>query len=404
MATFRYRAYQDKTGKLLTGSIDASSLDEAVRIVARNGSRPFELAEIGSRGLFTLPEIRFGQGGKINLARLFSDLDVLLISGFTIDAALTAVAAGVNGRARRDTIHLVLEHLKSGGRLVEAFAKIPGLRPDILALLDSAESSGKIATVVHMTAASLAEEEKQKQALIEAMIYPAFLLVTLVFAIGVITFFLVPSLSPIFENAPENRPAMLTILSFVRSLFVDNSLLLIALAILLVLAGIFLHQNRQARDRISRIMLSLPFAGKIIRARALAKYLQILALLTGNGVHMKNALELAVKACPIRTYHPALLEIRNIVVQGGAFRDAAKASALFDDSSLALVSIGEDANRLPEALGRAAFLLQSAASRQVNRGLTFLTPAITILMGSIVGGLVVSVMNAILSINNLALK
>ena len=107
---------------------------------------------------------------------------------------------------------------------------------------------------------------------------------------------------------------------------------------------------------------------------------------------------------PDGSYHAALRDVRKSVLQGAAFVTSIKATGLLDDTTLALLSVGEEANRLPEMLERAAYLLDRETTRQLDRMLKLLTPVITIAMGLLIGGLVISVMSAILSINDLALQ
>lgn len=89
---------------------------------------------------------------------------------------------------------------------------------------------------------------------------------------------------------------------------------------------------------------------------------------------------------------------------GMPFRKAARDANLFDSTSMSLIEMGDEANKLPDALKRAAFLLETVANRDIRRMLNLLTPAITIVMGGTIGGIVVSVMDALLSINNLVVQ
>jgi general secretion pathway protein F len=280
----------------------------------------------------------------------------------------------------------------------------PGLPEDIVPLLESGESSGRLDKVVAAIAADLAKQEARRAALIEALVYPVFLVCAMFVALGVITFYLVPALMPIFENAEEKKPAILSALAWINALMTDNLDLIAGAGIVVIVSPFALSRHPAGGRLFFDLLRKIPFLGTMIHKRAMTRYLQAVALLTGHGVPINQALGLGVKACPIRNYRPALEDIRKKVVQGAAFVASMKTAALLDESSLALISVGEEANRLPEMLDRAALLLERETTRQLDRMLKVLTPAITILMGGLIGSLVVSVMSAILSINDLAFK
>jgi general secretion pathway protein F len=117
---------------------------------------------------------------------------------------------------------------------------------------------------------------------------------------------------------------------------------------------------------------------------------------------VKKALELAAGACPLAAYTEPLLAIRDRVAGGTTLRRAIEEPALFDQTTLSLIRVGDESNKLPDALTRAAFLLERNARAARRRLFAVLTPALTIAMGALVGGVVISVMSALLSINNLA--
>lgn len=402
MRNFRYRAYT-VGGLVEEGVLEAASRDDVARLLARRSSKPFEITELDGN---TSRQARFGFPGfgqRMDFGTFFRDLDVLMSAGFDIDAA---VAAARSGRRLSDVraIDAVLRHLKSGGGLSEAFARIPGFPEDLRHLLESGESSGRVDKVVSAIAADLARRKAQRSAMIEALVYPAFLLLMMLAAMSVITFYLVPALTPIFESAPEKMPLILYGLGAVGSFFRDNLLLSWIVVLALALGIMLVWRSKASSTAAIRLLMKVPGLGPFIRNRAVSRYLGAAALLTGHGVPVNKALELAVKACPLKMLHPDLMKVRTKVVEGESFVKGLGEARLLDDASLAILAIGEEANRLPEMLERAGYLLERRTSQTIDRALKILTPLITIIMGVLIGGLVISVMTSILSINDLAFE
>lgn len=402
MKSFRYRAYA-AGGLIEDGVLEAASRDDAVRLLTKKGSKPFEIAEQGARGGARAQSSRLMPGRRIDLEALFRDLDVLMSAGFDIDAALGAARSGRRPFEVR-ALDAALVSLKSGGALTAGFSKIPGISEDLLHLLESGESSGKIDQVVAAIARDLASRRASRNALIEALVYPGFLTVMMLGAMGIITFYLVPALAPIFEGAPEKTPLILSVLSAVGDFARDNLVMLSVIGLGAVASILLIWRSKSSSAAILLMLLKLPALGLFLRDRAISRYLGAAALMTSNGVPINKALELAVKACPLKALHPPLLKVRMWVVEGGSFVDGLAEARLLDDASLSILGIGEEANRLPQMLERAAYLLDRRTAQTVDRALKILTPLITIVMGVLIGGLVISVMTSILSINDLAFE
>lgn len=401
MTRFSYRTY-GKDGTETKGVIDAGSRLEAARLVSKSGGKLVDLRE-ETVSFRTIPAIwaKIAPRNAINYHHLFSELAILLQAGFTIDAALKAIAASQKGKAG---LAEIVEAIGSGSSFSEAVAKRADVNPAVTALLVSGEHSGRLDEVVLVLAAMFEEEKKRKADILEALLYPAFLVLMMVFAVGIIMFALVPAIDPVFEGIADKRPVLISALAAGR-LFLLSYGWLIPIGFLLGGAAVlYARQTAKGRDALSLIWLRMPFLGRISGARGCARYLHVLGMLLANGVPMKKALELSALSCPVTAYQSKMTAIRSAVITGMPFRKAARDAGLFDSTSMSLIEMGDEANKLPDALKRAAFLLETEASRDIRRTLTLLTPAITIVMGGAIGGIVVSVMDALLSINNLAVQ
>jgi general secretion pathway protein F len=119
---------------------------------------------------------------------------------------------------------------------------------------------------------------------------------------------------------------------------------------------------------------------------------------------MQKALLLANKTCSVTSYRAILDQLKDQVVAGKTFPEGLQASGIFPPAVLSLASIGDAVNGLPKVLTRAADILDDETTQLQKRILAALTPAITILMGLLIGSLVISVMSALLSINELSLQ
>ncbi|MGH0346518.1 type II secretion system F family protein [Sinorhizobium meliloti] len=381
--------------------MEAADKHEAMRLVLKSGCRPLtlEVATTGTRFLRRDWSLR-PAGRSVDFGRFFSELQILLEAGFTIDAALRSVVD--EGRMAAGKLSDLVASVVSGGSFSDAFARLPNAPPEVAAMLLSGEQAGRLDQVVGALAESFEQKKVRRAETMETLLYPAFLFAVMLFAIGVIMFVLVPAIEPVFEGAEAARPMLISAFAASRRFLVEWVWLLLPASLVLLGAAIGASRTDSGRRALSGFLLRMPLFGRLARAEASARYLDVLATLTANGVSVKRALELAAHACPLAAYTEPLLAIRDRVVGGTSLQQAIEASALFNRSTLSLIKVGDESNKLPDALKRAAFLLDRNAREARRRLFAILAPVLTITMGALVGGVVISVMTALLSINSLA--
>lgn len=403
MPTYRYRAYlADGTDE--SGLLEAATKQDAARELNKRGRRSYYLAPSKTDQSAARPSSFASFSQKVKPERLFSDLSVLLNAGFTIDRALAAVIASESNRARQGQLQSVQDLIVSGRSVAEAFATLRAMSPTTVALLSSGERSGRIALVCEKLAESYQASARRKAAIIEALTYPAFLLIVMVGALFVLAAVLVPALEPIFEGSTSDKPLVMSMLSSLRNTFIDYPAVFPLIVLICLLAFLGLSQSVRVRNLASEALLKTPLLGPLIKRTAVARYLQTLSLLLANGVTMLDALKLAGDTVAQAGLRPHFADIKENVANGSKLNDAIASQPLFEKATVSLISIGEEANALPAVLERAADMLQMRVTSQIEALLKLLTPIMTISLGFVVGSLVVSVMTTILSINDLALK
>lgn len=405
MPAFAYRAYR-ADGSTETGVLDAPTKQDAARKLAQRNCRPYHLVPVSSQASrLRLP----GRGAltftrKVDLSSLFSELSVLLNAGFTVDRALGAIITGEANPQRRQQLQSVLD-LTTGGRPVaEAFAGLPGITPEVAALLASGERSGKMAYICQRLAETFGATAKRRAAIVEALAYPAFLLLVMTGALVILATVLVPALEPIFEGSSAPKPFTMRLLSAFGTLFGDYPFVFPLAAVMGLLSYLLLSRSADARKHISHWPLKIPLIGTLVRDAVVARYLETLALLLGNGVAMTEALGLAASVSGESPLAASFAAIEDNVANGARLHGAIVKAGIFDNATMSLISLGEEANTLPVVLDRAGKMLQLRLMRRIDTTLKLLTPVLTISLGLLVGSLVVSVMTTILSINDLALQ
>jgi general secretion pathway protein F len=407
MASFAYRAYLPN-GREEAGAIEATDLNDATRQLSAKGCAPYLLQSTHKGDV--RPSARLGDWfaggrGQVSQHRLFADLALLTEAGLTLPQALKAARAGESVVAQNLALERISNSMAQGRSAADAFGNIEGVSAETLALLASAERSAQMPRTLRAIAARLGEAELRARELRAAMVYPLFLLLLMCGALTVVVFVLVPSLAPIFDNADRPPPLSIRFFSALGKIAVSPLAQLVGIGISVAVGLALLPSGRrQVAPVVQRALLALPLIGTTLRKGYAARYLSSLSILLGGGAPMTEALTLCAKAHPIAALRNVLLTARDNVASGERLPAALERSQQFHPRIISLIGIGDQANRLPTVLERAADILDTEVKATLDRALAMLAPAMTIILGLVIGGLVVSVMTALLSINDLAVQ
>jgi general secretion pathway protein F len=215
---------------------------------------------------------------------------------------------------------------------------------------------------------------------------------------------LLPTLAPIFKDAGAEPPFIIQRLLDGQA-FVARHWIALCVALACVAAGLLaLSQNPQVKTQLHRLLLRMPLVGQLITMAETAKLARTLASLLGSGVPMLSALRIVEGIAGNASFTAALATASDEVKEGRMLSQALRKGGIFPSLMVRLVAVGEETGRLEPMLRHVEKIFETQVQRRIEQILTLLTPALTIVMGLVVGGLIMSVMSAILSINELALK
>jgi type II secretory pathway component PulF len=271
-------------------------------------------------------------------------------------------------------------------------------------MIAAGEENGSLALVLDQLAKLLERRLELGHKLTSALIYPALLLVMAIGSIFVILTVLVPNIEPLFEGRDAELPAVVAALIAIEAAW-DDYWAIILSALAAGIAGLFaLLRRPESRRAVDRVMLRLPVLGGLLRKSIASRISLTLATLIESGVPLERALAATINVALNETARHALDQAHEQVVTGARLSQALSASPLFDEAALRLIALGEETNRLHQMLHHIAATSEAQVVRQVERGMMLLTPILTLALGLMVGGIIMSVMQAILGINEIAVR
>lgn len=402
MQSFRYKAYR-ADGTIDSDTISAASEQAAYQSLSRSGKIPFDLRPAAKKKSLAGNKQRASfrlYNPRTDNARFFSELAVLLQSGFTISQAIAAMQEDSDNPADAERLAEVAKRLQEGSSVAAAFRQ-DTIPEDVIALISAGENSGNLPKVATAIAQRFELASKRRTETQEALLYPIFLVIMLFAAVLILAFFLVPAIEPIFEGRSGGTPVIVSALSGLRSVLDAFGLWIAASALLFTGLAVL---SEPLRQRLKRCVDFLPYVGAFRWQAAIANYLSVLHLLVSNDVPMKEAMRLAADSAPEGPLRTLFLQAEDKVASGARLYEAFAQTGLFGHAMIAHVRIGEESNNLPTMLERGAASLILKQKLRIDRLLKFLTPAITIAIGLMIGALVTSVMGTLLSVNDLAVQ
>jgi general secretion pathway protein F len=405
MTTFRYTAI-GAGGERLAGLMEAATEAEVIVRLQRQGSMPVraEPADKASRWAGLLQMDLGGRRGlrKQDVADLIRELATMLTAGQDLDRALRYMQETAPPRVR-PTITGLRDAVRDGSPLSVAMSRYPATFPTMhVGLVRAGEAGGNLGPTLARIADLLDRQRALASTVTSAMIYPAVLFVAMIGAVTLLLTEVLPQFVPMFEQSGVALPASTQFLiaagNFVQQ---DGLLLLLVILALIVLIRIALRQAR-LRLIVDRIVLRLPMIGGLTQEVLAARFTRVLGTLLHNGVALIPALAIVHDAMGNQAARSAVEQASVTARGGGSLTRDLEAAGVFPARAIHLLRLGEETAQLAAMALRAADIHEEKTRLATQRLTALLVPAMTILMGVAVGGIVASLMTAMLSLNNLA--
>jgi general secretion pathway protein F len=399
--SFRYRALT-QSGEVVHGRLSAPTATEVADRIEYLRLLPIETVEekraisaSGSPGFFNQP-------GPTEVTTFTRDLALLLKAGARLDDALELLASDADVGRLRPVVGKLRAMLLSGESFAEAVGAYPKLFPPMyVALVRVGEVSGTLDQVLEMLGAERARSEQMRRKLTDAMQYPLFVLVA---AIGVMLFFILfvlPQFSSVLQDFGAKSDSALSI--FIRlSDFLRANGTALSLASVTLAASIWMLLRRPGtRAAIVGMVARIPGVAGIFQFYRTSLFSRNLGVLLGSGVSLTATLRILIDIMTVTGNVEIWSAAADRVRRGGKLSDALSASSSLPPMAVRMLRLGEETGQLPVLAGRVAEFYEAKLQRSLDRIVGIIGPLAIITISAVVGGLIVSVMTALLSVTQL---
>ncbi len=406
MAGYAYKAMTAE-GKMVEGTMEATDGGTVALKLQEMGLLPVKVGAGGKKSLLSR-EIEWSWRKKRvrrkDILVFTQELHTLVRSGFPLDRSLTVLGQLAESPAMAEIIQDVLKEVKGGKSFSEALGKYPDTFPRVYVnMVKAGEVGGMLEEVLNRLVSFMETSENLRSYIVGALIYPALLSVVGIASVTILTLFVVPRFASIFKDMGVPLPLPMAILKGLSE-FLTGYWWLVLISGVLIAAYLRRFRNSaEGRLQWDRWILRLPLVGKVIRKVEVARFSRTLGTLLHGGVPLLQGMTIVRDIVANQGIATMIEPIRNGIKKGEGIAQPMKHSGVFPPLAMHLIEVGEESGKLDAMLIQVAEVYDVEVRNGIKNLIAFFEPALILIMGIVIGTIVVSMLMAIFSINDIPL-
>jgi len=402
VATYFFRAVA-ADGKMRTGSLTAENEKLIARELRKQGLTPVYVGAAPKSGSFEIKLPTFGNARKRDVLFFTGELSTLLNAGVPLDRALSITAELTERPDFRLIVLDVLRVLKSGRTLADSLGTHPEYFQDLyINMVRAGEASGSLAAIFERLAEFERTRDDLRSYIVSSMIYPALLSLVGLGSILILLNFVVPRFSAIFQDGHMKIPAP-TRMMLDASYYVRTYWWMAAAALA---AGFIAFKAYTSTLKgcmwWDGFRLKLPLLGDALLKSETSQFARAMATLVANTVPLVQSLGIAAATLNNKTISHALIGVAQGVKRGEGLAAPMRKAGVFPPLAAHLLTVGEETGRLDQMFARMADIYEADTRASIKRFTAIFEPVVILVMGVLVGTLILSMLLAITSINDVA--
>ena len=386
-------------GEKQRGEIDAPNIDLAIASLQRRGLIVLDIRESEEpllRRKITLRWHRVKMSEVVVLSRQISTLFEAKVSALSTFRLLASEAANPH---LRKVLTVVTDDINAGVQISEALSKHPEVFSEFyVSMVRSGEESGKLSEAFGYLAAYLERTYALVSKAKNALIYPAFIIVTFIGVMILMIVFVIPRLRTILLETGQGIPIYTQVVLGISTFFVDYGILLL---ILLGITAFFLtrwFRTEKGRLALSSLKLSTPYVGRLYQKLYLSRISDNLSTMLTSGISMVRALEVTAQAVGNDVYRKILLETVESVKGGNQISASLSRYVEIPAIVVQMIRVGEESGKLGFILETLSRYYQREVYNEVETLVDLIEPALIVILGVGVGVLLAAVLIPIYNI------
>ena len=375
---------KDRNGKIVRGESRAGGENQVIASLRRQGILP---SKIKKR--------RMRSGKKIkpkDIALFTRQLATMMKAGVPLLQAFDIVGRGSTNPSVTKLLNDVRSDIESGSSLSTAFRRHPMYFNALYCnLVEAGESAGILESLLDRLATYMEKTEALKSKIRSALMYPISVVIVAFIVVAVIMIFVIPAFKEVFTSFGADLPAPTLIVIGISDFFTKYWYL-----IFFGIGGAiyFFMQAWKRSEKMQRFMdrwlLRLPIFGPLMEKSCIARWTRTLSTMFAAGVPLVEALDSVGGASGNAVFAVATEKIQQEVSTGTSLTVAMADANVFPSMVIQMCAIGEESGSIDHMLGKAADFYEAEVDEAVAGLSSLMEPIIIVFLGTIIGGIVVS--------------
>jgi type IV pilus assembly protein PilC len=377
-----------RSGAVTSGERTADSKDAVIAMLRREQILVTSVKEKGKE--IALP--KFGGGITPKAVAIFTrQFSVMIDAGLPLVQCLEILGTQQDNPNFQRVLLQVRQDVEGGSSLADAMKKHPKVFDELFTnMIAAGEAGGILDTILKRLAQYIEKAVKLKSQVKSALVYPAAVISIAVLVVGVILWKVIPTFAALFAGLGAQLPLPTRIV-------IGLSNWMVRLAFPMIIASgvgaYFLkryYATYNGRRVIDRITLRLPVIGMILRKIAVARFCRTLSTLISSGVPILDGLEITARTSGNAVVEDAIMETRKSVEGGQSLAAPLKQTDVFPPMVVQMISVGEQTGALDNMLSKIADFYEDEVDTAVANLMTLMEPILILFLGTVVGGIVIS--------------
>ncbi len=375
---------KDRNGKQVRGEIRASGENQVQASLRRQGVLP---SKIKKR--------RMSSGKRIkpkDIAIFTRQLATMMKAGVPLLQAFDIVGRGNPNPSVTRLLNDIRNDVETGTSLSTAFRKYPIQFDNLYCnLVEAGEAAGILEQLLDRLAVYMEKTEAIKSKIKSALMYPISVVVVAFVVVAVIMIFVIPAFKSVFSSFGADLPAPTLFVMAISEVFVAYWWLIFGG----IGGGIYFfmqawQRNKKMQEVMDRLLLKMPVFGTLIEKSCIARWTRTLSTMFAAGVPLVEALDSVGGASGNSVYEMATFKIQQEVSTGTSLTTAMGNANIFPSMVLQMCAIGEESGSIDHMLGKAADFYEAEVDDMVAGLSSLMEPIIIVFLGTLIGGIVVS--------------
>lgn len=390
MRRYVYKAKDKKTGRGVSGSVQAENERAAGRILIDQGYVPQKIKEENQSGFFAQLSNKVSNKQRIIFTRQFA---TLIGAGLPLSTSLRMVAEQTDDKPTKVMIEDVLAQVEGGKTLHDAMAKHPDVFDKLyLSLIAAGEASGTL----DQSLRRLADQQEKDAAMMSrirgALTYPAIVLVVIVLVVIFMMLAVVPQVDMLYRDMGEELPLLTQILVAVSNFIAGFWWLILIIVGFLVWFFVQFKRTEVGDKWLATFKLNVPFFKGLFLRLYNARFARTMQMLLSAGVPMLEAMKISAEAMNNVVVEDQINQAATMVRSGKPLSTALKARDYILPLLPQMAATGEQSGKIDEMLGKAAKVYEDELDEKIDAISTAIEPILMVVLALVAGGIVGAVL------------